>query len=47
VLVLEIGERNPAGTGIYARRDGRSEVMLLGGILTWDLGKLRGADPAH
>ncbi len=47
VLVLEIGERNPAGTGIYARRDGRPEVMLLGGILTWELGKLRSADPAH
>jgi hypothetical protein len=47
VLVLEIGERNPAGTGIYARRDGRPEVMLLGGILTWELGKLRAADPAH
>jgi hypothetical protein len=46
-LVLEVGERNPAGTGVYARRDGRPEVMLLGGILTWELGKLRSADPAH
>jgi len=46
-LVLELGDRNPASTGIYARRDGRPEVMLLGGILTWELDKLRSADPAH
>lgn len=47
VLVLEIGEPNPAGTGLYARRDGRPDVMLLGGILTWELGKLRSGDRAH
>jgi hypothetical protein len=47
VLALEIGEANPAGTGIYARRDGAPEVMLLGGILTWELDKLRNGDPAH
>jgi hypothetical protein len=45
VLALELGERNPAWTGIYARRAGRPEVMLIGGVLSWELEKLRGAAP--
>jgi len=45
VLALELGERNPAWTGIYARRAGRPEVMLIGGVLGWELEKLRGAAP--
>jgi hypothetical protein len=46
VLALELGERNPAWTGIYARRAGRPEVVLIGGVLTWELEKVRGAAPA-
>jgi hypothetical protein len=45
VLALELGERNPAWTGIYARRAGEPEVMLIGGVLSWELEKLRGAAP--
>jgi Domain of unknown function (DUF4340) len=47
VLALELGERNPAWTGVYARRDGRPEVMLLGAVLTWELEKLRAAAPSQ
>src|SRR6185436_7839631 len=35
VLALELGERNPAWTGVYARRAGEPEVMLIGSVLTW------------
>jgi hypothetical protein len=45
VLALELGERNPAWTGIYARRAGRPEVMLIGGLLSWELEKLESAVP--
>jgi hypothetical protein len=45
LLVLEVGERNPAWTGLYARRAGRREVMLVGAVLRWELEKLRSASP--
>jgi hypothetical protein len=47
LLALELGERNPAWTGVYARRDGRPEVMLLGALLTWEIEKVRAAAPAE
>jgi hypothetical protein len=47
VLALELGERNPAGTGVYARREGRREVLLVGAILAWELDKLRAAAPSR
>jgi hypothetical protein len=45
VLSLEIGERNPAWTGIYARVAGRREVVLVGAVLHWELEKLHDAAP--
>jgi len=44
-LALELGERNPAWTGLYARRAGRPEVLLVGAVLGWELEKLRAAAP--
>lgn len=41
VLDLEIGGRNPAWTGLYARRDGDPGVFLVGALLQWELDKLR------
>jgi hypothetical protein len=41
VLGLEIGGRNPAWTGLYARRDGDPGVVLIGALLQWELDKLR------
>ena len=43
VLAMDIGNRNPAWTGNYARRDGRDEVLLVGSLLRWELDKLRSA----
>lgn len=43
LLGLEVGERNPASTGIYARLAGRHEVLLVGALLQWEIGKLRDA----
>jgi len=40
VLALELGDRNPAWTDLYARLAGRPEVVLLGGVLRWELGKV-------
>ena len=40
VLALEIGDRNPAWTGLYVRRAGQPEIVLVGGVLGWDLGKV-------
>jgi hypothetical protein len=45
VLALELGARNPAWTGLYARRAGGHEVMLVGALLAWELDKLREAAP--
>jgi len=47
LLALELGERNPAWTGVYARRAGRREVMLVGAVLAWELEKVRRAAPAQ
>jgi hypothetical protein len=44
-LALEIGAPNPAGTGLYVRRADRPYVLLLGGVLRWELAKLRDAAP--
>ncbi len=41
VLDLEIGARNPAWTGLYARRDGNPGVFLVGALLQWEIDKLR------
>ena len=46
LLSLEIGERNPAWTGLYARLAGQREVILVGAVLHWELEKLRDAAPA-
>ena len=45
LLALELGERNPAWTGLYARRAGEPAVLLVGGVLAWELEKLRQAAP--
>jgi hypothetical protein len=47
LLDLELGERNPAGTGVYARRGGRREILLVGAILAWELDKFRAAAPSR
>ena len=46
LLAMDIGTRNPAWTGSYARRDGRDEVLLVGALLRWELEKLRSARDA-
>jgi hypothetical protein len=43
LLAMDIGNRNPAWTGSYARRSGRPEVLLVGALLRWELDKLRSA----
>ena len=45
LLALDIGLRNPSTTGIYARRAGQRDVLLVGAILAWELDKLRAAAP--
>lgn len=45
LLALELGERNPAWTGLYARVGGAREVVLIGAVLHWELEKLREAAP--
>jgi len=45
LLDLEIGERNPAWTGLYARLAGQRDVILVGAVLHWELEKLRDAAP--
>ena len=41
LLTLELGERNPAWTANYACVGGSTEVVLVGGVLRWELRKLR------
>jgi hypothetical protein len=43
LFAMEVGDRNPAWTGYYARREGRDEVMLVGALLRRELDKLRAA----
>lgn len=40
VLDLHLGSRNPAWTAIYVRRDGSSEVLLVGSLLRYEIEKL-------
>lgn len=47
LLALEVGERNPAWTGLYARRLGERQVFLVGAVLRWELEKLRDAAPSN
>ena len=41
LLRLEVGDRNPAWTGVYVRRSGAGEVLVVGALLHWELTKLR------
>lgn len=47
LLTLEVGERNPAWTALYARRAGERQVFLVGAVLRWELEKLRDAAPGN
>jgi len=40
VLSLDLGDRNPSWTALYARRDGRSDIELVGAVLYWEIEKL-------
>jgi hypothetical protein len=42
---IEVGGPNPAGTGVYVRRSGDGAVLLAGGLLRWELEKLRSVTP--
>ena len=44
-LALDIGDSNPAATGVYARFAGRREIVLVGAVLDWELAKLAKAAP--
>jgi hypothetical protein len=39
-LVLQIGDRNPATTGVYVRRGGDGSVVLAGALVEWEFDKL-------
>jgi hypothetical protein len=39
-VLIELGNRNPSATGIYARLDHGSEVVLIGALLEWEFDKL-------
>jgi hypothetical protein len=41
LLQLQVGNRNPAWTGVYVRRNGSAEILLVGALLHWELEKLR------
>jgi len=43
LLQLDVGDRNPAWTALYVRRDGAPEVLLVGAQLAWELDKLDNA----
>ena len=40
VLHLAIGNRNPAWTGVYVRRIGSNDVLVVGALIHWELEKL-------
>jgi hypothetical protein len=42
-LVLEIGDSNPAATGVYTRIDRQGTVILAGALLSWEFDKTFGA----
>ncbi|HZP43040.1 MAG TPA: DUF4340 domain-containing protein [Candidatus Binatia bacterium] len=45
LLALDVGERNPAWTGLYVRVDDARAVVLVGAVLRWEMEKLRDARP--
>jgi hypothetical protein len=45
ILQLQVGDRNPAWTGVYVRRTGSTEILLVGALLHWELQKLHSAAP--
>jgi hypothetical protein len=42
LLALEVGDRTPSWTGVYVRRSGAPDVLVVGALLHWELAKLRG-----
>jgi len=48
-LVLQIGDRNPATTGVYVRIGDHGDVALAGALVAWEVDKLFGklADGGH
>lgn len=38
--VIELGNQNPAATGVYARIDRQGSIVLAGALATWELDKL-------
>lgn len=38
--VLELGNQNPAATGVYVRIDRQGPIVLAGALATWELDKL-------
>lgn len=39
-LDLELGNLNPTGTALYARRTDQTDILLVGSVLQWELGKI-------
>lgn len=39
-VILELGNQNPAATGVYARVDRSGPIILAGALATWELDKL-------
>src|SRR5262249_28624694 len=39
-VAVELGDANPAGTGVYVRREGDPAVLLVGALLRWELEKV-------
>jgi hypothetical protein len=44
-IVLEIGNRNPATTGVYARVNRRGPILLAGALVAWEFEKAFAALP--
>jgi hypothetical protein len=42
-LTLALGKRNPTWTGVYARRENETRVVLAGAVVRWDIDALLGA----
>jgi hypothetical protein len=43
-LVLEVGNQNPAGTGVYVRVNRDGPIILGGALVLWELDKLLKSD---
>lgn len=39
-LILEVGNQNPAATGVYVRVDRDGPIILGGALITWEIDKL-------